>query len=178
MKIMKYWCIARTVSHAIVLAMALCFTPIVPMIGIPVLGYTWEKTYLFVWPLVFLSACSLVPDMLVLLREKDRELVFWRSLMLEPLLAIGWWYPFLFRLWPGGDDGGGFSWILFVGPACAVSAAVSAIGAGQALKLDGKVGAGDAWPSSRRTRTILTVAVSATAGILIVWVCRWWYSLL
>ncbi len=158
--------------------LALSFTPITTMLGIPWVGYSWGNMHVFVWPEVFLGAIALSSDIPLLFKEKASQGLFWWSLILEPLLAIGWWFPFLFRLWPGGDDGGGMAWIIVLGAALGVAATVSAIGARRALKTDRNSRVVGTWTPSRTTRIILTLVVSVTAGVLDLRICQFWFSLL
>ncbi|HSB05478.1 MAG TPA: hypothetical protein VLK23_09795 [Thermodesulfobacteriota bacterium] len=173
---MRNWFLIRFASHIIVFWLALSFTPITTTLGIPLFGYNWRDMYVFVWPEVFLGAIALLLDIRMLLKEKAHRKLFWWSLVLEPLLAMGWWFPFLFRLWPGGDDGGGMAWLILLGGACGVAATVSAIGAWRALKIDRNIRAVGIWPVSRSTRFILTLGVSVTAAVLNLKFCIFWFS--
>jgi hypothetical protein len=172
---MKFWLLARSVAHAVVLSLAFCFTPISTMIGIPWFGYSWEDAYIFVWPQVIFGISAFLFDLIMLFRKESRSGIFWWSLMLEPLLIIGWWFPFLLDLWPGGDDGGAHAWLLLFGPACAVSAVVSAFGSWYMYRHieSGKTSKG--WFLSRKAQKAFAVGMSLTAGLLTFWVCLIWF---
>lgn len=173
---MRNWFLIRLASHIIVFWLALSFTPITTMLGSPWVGYSWRDMYVFIWPEVFLGAVALSLDILVLFKGKALGMFFWWSLISEQLLAMGWWFPFPFRLWPGGDDGGGMAWIIVLGAALGVAATVSAIGAWHALEIDRSSRGVGTWTVWRNTRLILTLAVSATAGVLDLWFCQFWFS--
>lgn len=170
--------ILRLGANGIVLILALCFTPATTMLGIPWVGYTWENTYIFVWPMVLIVATTLLFDVLSLIKEEARETMFWRSLLFAPLMVMAWWFPFLLRLWPGGDDGGGFAWILILGSACVFAVMISALGAIQTLRTGMTDQHSQGWPSSKRAKINITWCVSITAVLLVFQVCRWWYSVL
>lgn len=171
---MRMWFLIRSASHAIVLWLALSFTPLAILLG----GYSWRDTYAFVWPQVFLAAIALSLDVPVLLKQTVPGGMFWWSLVLEPLLAMGWGFPLLFGLWPGGDDGGGLRWGILLGTVCAVGATVSAIAALRALKIDTNIRAVGACRVPWETRAILTFGVSAAAGVLDLCSGQFWFSLL
>ena len=173
---MRGFLFARLSMHAVVLIVALLFTPISSTFGVSWIGYGWGKSYWFIWPQVILACGALCLDLLMVSRREIHARLYWRSLWLEPLIGIGWWFPFLFRLWPGGDDGGGFVWLLFLGAACAVAATTSAIGAWGAIneRLAGDL----SWPTPRNVRAVLALTVSITAVLLVFRVGQWWYSVL
>ena len=162
--------------HAVVLILALLFTPIPGTVGVSWIGYGWGKSYWFIWPQVILAATAPCLDLFMIYRREAYARLYWCSLWLEPLIGIGWWLPFLFRLWPGGDDGGGFVWLLFLGAACAVSATTSAIGAWVAY--NERPAEDMSWQMPRKARAALALTVSVTALLLVFRVGQWWYSVL
>ena len=173
---MRGFLFARLVLHAVVLVLALLFTPIPSTFGISWIGYGWGKSYWFIWPQVIIAASAFYLDLLMFFRRELHTRLYWHSIGLEPLIAIGWWFPFLFRLWPGGDDGGGFTWLLFLGAGCALAVMVSAIGAWSALA--DRPAEGLHWPTPRNLRITLALTVSITAVLLVIRVGQWWYSVL
>ena len=142
-------------ANALLLALVLCFTPIATRLGIPWVGYDWGSWHTFVVPHLALSgillafyACGVAAD------GVNRQL----------RAVAGWVQPFLaatdiwaMSRWPGGDDGGGMSWLLIVGP---VTAAILIIGAMVASgRRSGERRA------AARARTLFSVGVAVGFGV-------------
>jgi hypothetical protein len=156
---------AMGMANALLLALILCFTPVATGLGIPWVGYDWGNWHTFVVPHLALSgilltfyACGIAANIV------NRQL----------RAVAGWVQPFLaatdiwaMSRWPGGDDGGGMSWLLIVGP---VTAAILIIGA--------FVAAGQRSGERRvaaRARTLFCVGAAVGFGV---WTAIPWVDIL
>jgi len=115
---------ALIVSHALLLMLCVCFTPLSTALGVPWVGYSWTDWHPFVLPHV------VVVGVLLLLHAAS---VMDSAVGRISRLAAGWsqasviaTYIWAMALWPRGDDGGGMSWLLFVNPLTMVPVIVTA----------------------------------------------------
>lgn len=121
------------VANAAVLALTLSFTPIPGVFGIRWAGYGQDDWHGFVVPHIVLALGLTAAWVVVRIRgDAGREI---GGLALAQPLYIAT-YLWALHLWPGGDDGGGMSWLLFVGPLTGVPLLL---------------GAGAAWAIVRQT---------------------------
>lgn len=71
------------------------------------------ECYPFTQPFLIVSLLSSVLSAAGFVIQNRQRIVFIISLCLFASLVVPWWYAM--RQWPGGDDGPGMFWMLFVG---------------------------------------------------------------
>jgi hypothetical protein len=93
---------------------ALCFTPLSTWFGWSWVGYDWETWHSFVVPHPALSGLLLAfygCGMAGVATDRQLRTVAGR---IQPLAAGTCFWAMI--QWAGGDDGGGMSWLLIMGP--------------------------------------------------------------
>lgn len=160
---MKHHVTLMAAVNWVVALFALCFTPVSTALGLPWVGYHWGDWHGFVSPHLVL-ACG-IGVLFSLSRRATNDVALLRAgVLLQPLLAA----TFLWAMnqWPGGDDGGGMSWMLFMGPLSGLSLVLAA---GLAWRLQRRSGKLSGVAERATTAYVMIAAVVANVVILSPW---------
>jgi hypothetical protein len=102
------------VCDIIALGFSICFTGLTTAVGIPWAGYLWDDMHGFVVPYVLSTALATLLSIMALSYKNRRTLLVCCAATVNLALPIFCWYAI--SRWPGGDDGGGMAWLIFVVP--------------------------------------------------------------
>ena len=125
------WCLASV--NAALFVLCLAFPPLWP-VGIGWGGYSEHDWHPFVTPHVVLSG-SLAFAVVFALFSRTATTALSIVTTLHAILAAT--YEWAMLQWPGGDDGGGMAWQLFIGVLTAVSVSIAAVVAWKPLRSRG-----------------------------------------
>lgn len=138
----------RAVSGSLIAAnvalflLCLAFTPIYSSVGLPSIGYNWHDWHWFVAPHVALSL-GLSAWFARAWARGSNVTAIGIGTLLQCLSPFTW--NWAMQKWPGGDDGGGFSWFFFVGPLTAAALVVAACGGWVLIRRTLDTGSGIRW---------------------------------
>jgi hypothetical protein len=124
MKKERVWSIVLCAANLVVFIVGLSFTPNPIFMGISLVGY--QPDYMHGWVLPHLLLAGLMALLLALgaMRWKHPKVLDSMGAILQPFLVITFWYA-MNRPW-GGDDGGYWFWVLFMGGATSIVLLVAA----------------------------------------------------
>lgn len=114
-------------ANGALFALVLCFTPLSTAIGVPWVGYDRDSWHRFVVPHLLLSGVLMAFQACAAAGRASDFLIRAVAGWIQPLTAATYLWAMI--RWPGGDDGGGMSWLLIVGPMTEAGLVIAAFGA-------------------------------------------------